>query len=59
MRLGLSTAAGAAIKLQPGFILVWALLTARWRAVVIGALGLGVLAVIATIMAGRDPGVTS
>lgn len=52
VRLGLSTAVGAAIKLQPGLILVWALLTARWRAVVVGAIGLAVLAAIATIVAG-------
>ena len=36
IRLGASGAVGAAIKLQPGLILVWALLTRRFRAVVVG-----------------------
>jgi alpha-1,2-mannosyltransferase len=52
VRLGLSSAAGTAIKLQPGLVFVWALLTGRWRAVVVGALGLAVLAVLATLVAG-------
>ena len=34
--LGVSAALGAAIKLQPGLVLVWALLTRRLRAVVVG-----------------------
>jgi alpha-1,2-mannosyltransferase len=51
-RLGTSAALGAAVKIQPGLILVWALLTRRWRAVVIGAAVLGVLAVAATLLAG-------
>jgi alpha-1,2-mannosyltransferase len=51
-RLGASGALGAAIKLQPGLILVWALLTRRFRAVLIGAVVLVVLAVIATLLAG-------
>ncbi len=52
VRLGLSGALGAAIKLQPGLILVWALLTGRYRAVIVGAIGLLVLAVAATLTAG-------
>lgn len=52
VRLGLSAAVGTAIKLQPGLVFVWALLTGRWRATVVGAIGLGVLAVLATVAAG-------
>jgi alpha-1,2-mannosyltransferase len=51
-RLGASAALGAAIKLQPGLILGWALLTRRYRAVVIGAVVLIALAIAATLMAG-------
>lgn len=52
VRLGASGALGAAIKMQPGLVLVWALLTGRFRAVVVGAVVLTVLAVVATILAG-------
>ncbi len=52
VRLGLSGALGAAIKLQPGLILVWALLTGRYRAVVVGAVALLMLAGAATLVAG-------
>lgn len=52
VRLGASAALGAAIKIQPGLILVWALLTRRFRAVVIGGVVLVVLALAATAMAG-------
>ena len=51
-RLGVSAALGAAIKLQPGLILGWALLTRRFRAVVIGAVLLAALSIVATLMAG-------
>ncbi len=51
-RLGVSGALGAAIKLQPGLVLVWALLTRRMWAVVAGAVTLVVLAVMATLLAG-------
>jgi alpha-1,2-mannosyltransferase len=54
VRLGVSGALGAAIKLQPGLILVWALLTGRIRAAVVGAVTLLVLAVLATLLAGVD-----
>jgi len=47
-----SGAVGAAIKLQPGLVLVWALLTVRFRAVAVGAGVLLVLAVAATVLAG-------
>jgi hypothetical protein len=52
IRLGVSGAVGAAIKLQPGLVLVWALLTVRFRAVAVGAGALLVLAVAATLLAG-------
>lgn len=52
IRLGASGAIGAAVKLQPGLILVWALLTARIRAVVAGSVVLLALAVLATLLAG-------
>jgi alpha-1,2-mannosyltransferase len=50
--LGVTGALGSAIKIQPGLVLVWALLTRRWRAVVIGGVSLIVLAVVATLLAG-------
>jgi alpha-1,2-mannosyltransferase len=51
-RLGLSAAIGTAIKIQPGLILVWAVLTRRLRAAVIGFVALLILAVVATLIAG-------
>ena len=51
-RLGASSALGAAIKLQPGLVLAWALLTRRFRAVVAGGLVLLALAALATFLAG-------
>src|SRR5262245_42815190 len=53
-RLGTSAAVGAAIKLQPGLVLVWALLNGRWKAVIWGAIVLAVLAVVATLLAGTS-----
>ena len=50
--LGAAGGLGAAIKLQPGLVLAWALLTRRWAAVAAGAGVLVVLAVLATILAG-------
>jgi len=52
VRLGGSAAVGAAIKLQPGMVLVWALLTRRLRAVAVGIVVLVLLAAAATILAG-------
>jgi hypothetical protein len=52
IRLGASAALGTAIKLQPGIIFVWALLTRRWSAIVAGVVVLAVLAVGATLLAG-------
>ena len=51
-RLGASAAVGAAIKLQPGLVLVWALLTRRFRAVLVGVVVLAALAAAATLLAG-------
>jgi Glycosyltransferase family 87 len=51
-RLGASAAIGTAIKLQPGLIFVWALLTGRVRAVLVGAAVLAALAIVATLLAG-------
>jgi hypothetical protein len=50
--LGLAGAIGAAIKIQPGIVLAWALATRRWTAVVAGAATLVVLAVAATALTG-------
>jgi alpha-1,2-mannosyltransferase len=52
VRVGLTGALGAAVKLQPGLILVWALLTGRYRAVAVGAVALLVFAAVATLVAG-------
>ena len=52
LRVGVSGALGAAIKLQPGLIFFWALLTGRYRAVAVGAVVLIVLAAAATLLAG-------
>jgi hypothetical protein len=52
LAIGGSAAVGAAIKLQPGLVLAWALLTRRWAALAIGAVVLGVLAALATLLAG-------
>jgi alpha-1,2-mannosyltransferase len=52
VRLGASSALGAAIKLQPGLILAWALLTRRFRAVIVGAIVLVALAALAALLAG-------
>jgi alpha-1,2-mannosyltransferase len=50
--LGGSAAAGAIVKIQPGLVLGWALLTRRWRAVMSGAAVLVVAAVLATLTMG-------
>ena len=54
IRLGVSSAIGAAIKLQPGLVIAWALLTRRFRAVTVGALVLLALAAISTLLAGAQ-----
>jgi hypothetical protein len=50
--LGAAGALGAAIKLQPGLVLAWALLTRRVAAVVAGVVVLAGLAAVATVVAG-------
>ena len=52
--LGVVGALGAAIKLQPGLVLLWALLTSRFRAVVAGGVVLLALAGITTVLAGAS-----
>ncbi len=52
VRSGVSVALGTAIKLQPGLLFVWALLTRRWPTALVGAAVLAVLAVVATLLAG-------
>ena len=52
VRLGVSSAIGAAIKLQPGLVIAWALLSRRFRAVAVGVLVLLGLAGVATLLAG-------
>jgi hypothetical protein len=51
-RIGTATAIGIAIKIQPGVVLGWALLTGRRRAVLAGLAVFAVLAVAATVIAG-------
>lgn len=50
--LGLTTAVGAAIKLQPALIFGWALATGRRRAIVIGVAALGASALATTVLTG-------
>jgi hypothetical protein len=51
-RIGIATAIGTAIKLQPAIVFGWALLTGRRRAVVIGLAVFALLALAATVIAG-------
>lgn len=50
--LGLSTALGATIKLQPAILLGWALMTRRFRAFAWGVAALASVAVLATLLTG-------
>jgi hypothetical protein len=52
VRLGVSAALGAVIKLQPVIIFVWAVLTRRWAAVGAGLIAMAAFAVAATLIAG-------
>lgn len=54
VRLGASTALGAAIKLQPGILFIWALVTRRWSAIAVGAAVMAFLAIVATLLAGVE-----
>lgn len=50
-RSGVSAALGTAIKLQPGILFVWALLTRRWGSLLVGGIVLGGLALGSTLLA--------
>ncbi len=50
--VGITAGLGAAMKIQPGVVLAWALLARRWRAVAAGAVVLAVLAIAITVVAG-------
>ena len=52
IRLGASIGLGTAIKLQPAILFVWAALTGRWRAIGVGVVIVGILALLATAIAG-------
>lgn len=52
--IGIAAAVGAAIKVQPGLLLGWALLARRWRVVAAGAVALALLAVAGTLVTGMD-----
>jgi alpha-1,2-mannosyltransferase len=52
LALGITGGLGAAIKMQPAVVLVWALLTRRWAAVVSGVIVIAVLGSLATLQAG-------
>jgi alpha-1,2-mannosyltransferase len=49
---GLAAGLGAAIKVQPGLLIVWALLARRWRTAAVGVAVLAVLGLVATLLAG-------
>jgi alpha-1,2-mannosyltransferase len=50
--LGASAAVGALVKVQPGLVLVWALLVRRWQAAVVGGVVLAGAAVVAMLVLG-------
>ena len=52
LAVGAAGALGAIVKIQPGLILVWALLTRRLRAVLVGGAVLVVAAAAATVLLG-------
>jgi Glycosyltransferase family 87 len=52
VRLGVSMALGAAIKVQPGILFVWAIITRRWTAVLVGGVALAVLVIVSTLIVG-------
>ena len=52
VRLGAAAAIGAIVKLQPGILFGWALLTRRWTAIAVGAAVIGLAALIATLVCG-------
>ena len=52
VRFGFAGALGAAIKIQPGILFGWALLTRRWRHIVVGTIVLAALSILAIAIAG-------
>ncbi|MGZ8502690.1 MAG: glycosyltransferase family 87 protein, partial [Candidatus Limnocylindrales bacterium] len=54
VRLGAAAAIGTIVKLQPGILFVWAILTRRWAAVGVGLVVLAGAAVVATLVCGVD-----
>jgi hypothetical protein len=52
VRLGASAGVGAILKIQPGLVLVWALLTRRFRAVLAGGVLIVVAALVAAVVTG-------
>lgn len=54
VRLGAAIAIGTIVKLQPGILFVWAILTRRWAAVGIGLVVLAAAAAVATLVCGVD-----
>ena len=56
VRLGAATAIGTIVKLQPGILFVWAILTRRWAAVGVGLVVLAAAAALPRWSAGSTPG---
>lgn len=54
LELGLSTAAGTIVKLQPALLFGWMLVTRRWAALAVGLAALGAVAALATFWLGFD-----
>jgi hypothetical protein len=52
VRLGTTAGLGAILKIQPGLVLVWALLTGRLRAVFAGGILIAVAALVAAVITG-------
>lgn len=50
--LGLTTAIGTAIKLQPALLFGWALATGRRRSIVIGVIALAIASLVTTVLTG-------
>jgi hypothetical protein len=53
--LGLATALGTIVKLQPALVLPWSALTGRWRAAATGLVVLAGAGVVATVVLGTQP----
>jgi alpha-1,2-mannosyltransferase len=53
-RLGVSVAIGTVIKIQPALLIGWALVTGRRRAAVVAVVVVGIVAAVATLVAGPN-----